>query len=214
MQKSSHLVREAQNFVFPLLEKHCAHYPFHNPSHTRSVFERSTYLALAENINSTDLEDLQIASIFHDTGFIEQYPKNEYIGAQIARHWLEEAGHPEERIEKIESLIMATVLFSHAKNTLEGIIQDADLDNIGTESAFAFSQSLLRELREVAHIELSDCAYWQFTYRVHNNFSFHTHTAQNERNRQKVLNVKHLESYLTMLDCEVPRGYDNLDKIV
>jgi len=111
-------------------------------------------------------------------------------------------------------MIMATVLFSQAQNTLEGIIQDADLDNIGTKDAFSFSQALLRELRDIAHIEVTDCAYWQFTYRVHNNFSFHTRVAQVERNRQKALNIKHLEAYLTMFECEVPRGYDNLDKIV
>jgi len=89
MQKSTHLVKKAQNTVFPLLEKYCGDYPFHNPAHTRGVFERATYLALTENINATDLEDLQIAALFHDTGFTEQYPKNEYIGSQIARGWLE-----------------------------------------------------------------------------------------------------------------------------
>lgn len=192
----------------------CAHYPFHNPEHTISVFDRATYLALMEGITSEDLEDLQVACLFHDTGFSKQYPKNEYIGAQIARQWLESIQHPEHRIRKVEEIIMATVLFSKANTLLEGIIQDADLDNIGTKLSFSFSQNLLKELRDIAGTEVSDCTYWQFTYRVHTNFQFHTRTAKRERNKQLSRNIRHLASYLEMLECEVPKEAGNLEKIV
>ena len=123
------LIESARSYCLDILRK-CEHYQYHNPSHTTGVFDRATYLALAEGIDGEDFEDLQLACLFHDTGFTEQYNKNEFIGAKIARHWLESHNHPEKRIEKIESLIMATVLFSEPKNHLEQIIQDADLDNI------------------------------------------------------------------------------------
>ena len=96
------LVEQAKEYIFPLLEKYCKNYPYHNPTHTELVYTRASYLGLAENVNSEDLEDLQLACIFHDTGFTEQYEKNEFIGARIARKWLEEKNHPKERIEKIE----------------------------------------------------------------------------------------------------------------
>jgi len=76
---SMSLVEQAKEFVFPLLEKSCGDYPYHNPNHTQLVYNRASYLGLAENVNSEDLEDLQIACIFHDTGFTEQYEKNEFI---------------------------------------------------------------------------------------------------------------------------------------
>lgn len=212
MNQSS-LVTHARAYSMDILTS-CEHYPFHNKEHTLSVFDRATYLALMEGITHDDLEDLQIACLFHDTGFTKQYPKNEYIGAQIARSWLEERRHPENRIRQIEEIIMATVLFSKAKNILEGIIQDADLDNIGTKDSFQFSQSLLKELREIAGTEVSDCTYWQFTYRVHTNFQFYTKTAKRERNKQLVRNIRHLASYLEMLECEVPKETGNLEKIV
>lgn len=209
----SSLIARARAYTSKLLE-YCHNYPFHNPEHTTSVFDRATYLALIEGIADEDLEDLQIACLFHDTGFTRQYPKNEYLGALIARKWLEETGHPEHRIQKIEEIIMATVLFSKPNTILEGIIQDADLDNIGTKDSFTFSQNLLKELRSIAGTEVSDCTYWQFTYRVHANFHFYTKTARHEREKQLARNVKHLKAYLEMLECEVPRDIGNLEKIV
>ncbi len=160
------------------------------------------------------MQDLQIAATFHDVGFIQQYAKNEYIGSQIAREWLEQKNYPEDRILLIEKMIMATVLFSEPKNILEQIIQDADLDNIGTTESFLNSQALLREIRDNANIEIGECSFWQFAYRVHKSYNFHTKTARKERNYQLRKNIKLLEAYLDMLGCEIPKHSHYLEKIV
>ncbi len=201
---STSLLDSARVYTNFLLEQ-CKAYPYHNPDHTRGVFDRATYLAMSEGIEGDDVEDLQLACLFHDTGFTVQYQKNEHIGAQIARKWLTEQHHPAERIEKIENIIMATVLFSKPKTHLEKIIQDADLDNIGTKSEFFYSQHLLEELRTIGQMETSDCAYWQFVYTLLTKYKFHTKTAKSERHDQQVLDVEHLEKFLTMMGCEVPR---------
>ncbi len=214
MKKTTTLVQKAYHHAIPLIEKHCGKYAFHNERHTKGVFERATYLALNENINYDEIEMLQIAALFHDIGFLEQYPKNEYIGSQMARKWLEEQNYPEEKIQKIEEMIMATVLFSQPKNILEEIIQDSDLDNIGTKESFECSRALFEEIRNIAHIEVQECTFWQFTYKVHKNFQFHTKTAQKERNKQLALNLKHLNAYLHMLGCEIPEETWNLERIV
>ena len=167
------LVEEAYAHTMELINYYCRDYFFHNWSHTQSVFDRSTYLALSEGISGTDLEDLQIAALFHDTGFSVQYAKNEYEGSQIARRWLESKNHDESRIQKIEKIIMATVLFSKPKTLLEEIIQDADLDNIGTKEGFKNSEKVLREYREIAKINISDCTYWQFSYKVFFHYIFY-----------------------------------------
>lgn len=140
MKQATSLVREAYKYVIPQLEKVCGNYFFHNPAHTINVLERATYLAMKEEITKQDLEDLQIASLFHDMGFLEQYKENEHIGAQMARNWLTAHNHDEIRIKKIDGMIMATILFSQPANILESIIQDADLDNIGTRESFISSQ--------------------------------------------------------------------------
>lgn len=197
------LVESAREYCMNLL-KQCETYPYHNPAHTLGVLDRATYLALAENVEGEDFEDLQIACLFHDTGFTVQYEKNEYHGAQIARKWLTEHEHPKKRIEKIEQMIMATVLFSKPKTHLENIIQDADLDNIGTKSEFFYSQHLLEEIRTIGKAQISDCAFWQFVYTLLTRYKFHTDTAKSERHEQQVRDVEHMEKFLTMIGCEIP----------
>jgi len=192
------LVDSARTYTSSILEV-CKNYPYHNPRHTQGVYDRATYLAMAEGVDGDDLEDLQLACLFHDTGFSEQYQKNEHIGAKIARKWLTEQGHPSDRIEKIENIIMATVLFSKPKTHLEKIIQDADLDNIGTREEFFYSQRLLEELRMIGHMETSDCAYWQYVYTLLTEYKFHTKTAKHERHDQQILDIEHLEKFLTMM---------------
>lgn len=145
---SKSIIEEAKIYTQDLLQV-CKDYAYHNPAHSISVLDRATYIALAEDVNNEDLEDLQLACLFHDTGFSEQYEKNEHIGAKIARKWLEDRNHPKERIDKIEKIIMATVLFSTPHTHLEKIIQDADLDNIGTKAEFVYSQNYLSEIRTV-----------------------------------------------------------------
>lgn len=199
------LVSQARTYVAGLLE-YCKDYPYHNPAHTWWVYDRATYLAVVEDIGSVDLEDLQLAALFHDTGFTEQYEKNEHIGAKIARKWLEAHHHPEDRIEKIEDIIMATVLFSKPRTHLQCIIQDADLDNIGTNEEFIFSQRYLQELRTIGKTEIGDCAFWQFVYTLLTRYKFHTETAKKERHNQQVLDVQHMETYLTMIGCGIPKA--------
>lgn len=197
------IVEQVHSYTTELLKK-CERYPYHNPEHTQLVYDRATYLALAEWVDGEDLEDLQIACYFHDTGFTEQYQKNEHIWARIARKWLTEKWHTEDRIEKIEGIIMATVLFSKPQTHLECIIQDADLDNIGTKSEFFFSQRMLEELRTIGWVEISDCSYWQFVFTLLTKYKFHTDTAKNERHDQQLRDVDHMEKYLTMIGCEIP----------
>jgi hypothetical protein len=43
------LVEQAKIYTNNLLLV-CKDYPYHNPAHTVSVFNRATYLALAENV--------------------------------------------------------------------------------------------------------------------------------------------------------------------
>lgn len=199
----SMIIEWAKSYVFDILRR-CENYQYHNPGHTKWVLDRATYLAMAEWVDGEDLEDLQLACLFHDTGFTEQYEKNEYIGAKIARKWLEAHEHPEKRIEKIENIIMATVLFSKPKTHLEEIIQDADLDNIGTKEEFYYSLDYLDEIRTVGHVDISDCSYWQFVYTLLTRYKFHTKTAKSERHDQQLRDVDHMEKFITMIGCELP----------
>ncbi len=198
------IVKKAQEYALGIIQENCSHYPFHNVQHTTNVFHRTQKLAHEENLSPEDTEDLQIAALFHDTGFAKQYPKNEYIWARIAKNWLKKQNYPEDRIEKIENMIMATVLFATPNNLLEEIIQDADLDNLGRHDNFQSSKNLLKELRTIAKIDISDKKFFTFVYELLSVYQFHTFSGIKERRAKKLAYLEQITDYLISHDYEVP----------
>jgi len=139
-----------------------------------------------------------LAALFHDTGFTRQYTDNEKIGAEIARRYLENIYYPQDRIQKIERLIQATVLFSDANDILEGIIQDADLDNLGRKDCFIKTLLVRKELITINHMDMPKRKWLSFTYNLMRNYHYKTSTAQSEREVTQNLNIKKLEEKIAL----------------
>lgn len=185
------IINNVLRYVLDLLEK-VNHFPYHNINHTLDVYSRSEYLADKEFVHLEEKTDLLLAALFHDTGFIEQYNQNEVIGARIAREYLESINWREERISRIEWIIMATVVFSKPHNKLEQIIQDADFDNLGRKDCLSKTMSLKKELRIISKINIPTrdwlmSSYWLF--RIH---KYNTLTAIIERDSTKQENINKL----------------------
>ena len=131
-----------------------------------------------EGISGEDKTDLLIAALFHDTGFTVKYTDNEKIGMSIARTYLKDISYNESRIQKIERLILATVLFAEANDILEGIIQDADLDNLGRKDCFIKTLLVRKELNSVAHMNVSKARWLEISYNLIRTFKYRTNTAK------------------------------------
>lgn len=170
------------------------HYPYHNINHTMDVYLRVWYLCEKEGIWKEDTTDLLIAALFHDTGFIVQYMNNESLGAKIARTYLESMGHSESRIQKVERCILSTILFSEARDILEGIMQDADLDNLGRKDCFTKTLLVWKELITIAHIDIPKEKWLQTSLNLLWNYTYKTTTAKKEREDQKKQNIHDLEN--------------------
>lgn len=97
---------------------------------------------------------------------------------QIARMYLEKIGYMESRIEKIERLILATVLFAEASDILESIIQDADLDNLGRKDCFVKTLLVRKELNTIAHMNISKTKWLEISYNLIHNYVYKTATAR------------------------------------
>ena len=82
------------------------------------------------------------------------------------------------RIQKIERLILATVLFSDANDILEGIIQDADLDNLGRKDCFIKTLLVRKELNTIAHMDVSKAKWLEVSYNLIRTFKYRTATAK------------------------------------
>ncbi|MDP2103634.1 MAG: HD domain-containing protein [Candidatus Gracilibacteria bacterium] len=191
------IINSALRYVLDLLDP-INHYPYHNINHTLDVYTRVGYLCDKEGVRLEDKTDLLLAALFHDTGFTRRYTANEGIGAEIAKKYLENINYPVKRIQKIERLIVATVLFSEVHDLLEGIIQDADLDNLGRKDCFIKTLLVRKELITIGHMELSKQKWLDSTYNLLRTYQYKTPTAQRERNALRLSNLKKLEQKIAL----------------
>jgi predicted metal-dependent HD superfamily phosphohydrolase len=139
----------AEAFAYDLLKKHLpANLYYHNLAHTIDVTESTERLCQLEKLDSDNTILLKTAAVFHDTGFIEQYDKNEPIGARLAGEHLPQFGYTPEQIATIQQLILSTASPRQPDGIMQKIICDADLDYTGRADFFTISQSLRREWAE------------------------------------------------------------------
>ncbi|NDK09856.1 HD domain-containing protein [Candidatus Gracilibacteria bacterium] len=192
---NKNLIIDVKNYVnylmLPLDELYYHHY-----EHALSVMERAMYLATMEGCESSDIELLCIASLFHDTGFVIQYDNNENIGAKIAQNFLKTILYPEDKIKIIEHLILATAPEKEPKTLLEKIIKDADMDNLGREDFFDIASKLKHERETIKKIKIRDPDWHHAALDIIQGHSFYTPTQIKERNQKLIENTEELRKQL------------------
>lgn len=119
---------------------------YHGAFHTANVVKSVERLAIMEGVINEDALLLKAAALFHDVGFVEQYEKNESIGARIARGWLPKYGFNAEQVDKVCQLILITNVDTQPTTLLEKIIRDSDLDYLGRDDFMVISENLKKEL--------------------------------------------------------------------
>jgi len=143
MKNNNPIVKSAQEYVFNLFrDKLQPDYVYHNYKHTVQTTKACKELAEAYNITSRDYEVLMLASIFHDTGYTEQYQGHEEVSVKLLKDFLKDE-YPQEDVSKIEDLILSTKPFTVPNGTLQEILHDADYINIGKKK-FCDRADLLR----------------------------------------------------------------------
>lgn len=145
----SSLFNDVKNFVFELFKtKLKPNVIYHNFSHTEYVANAAYEIGQGENLSEDELEVVVLASWFHDTGFVIGHEKHELESVKIARSYLLGKGMSADKIELIESCILATDIEKIPVTKLEKVICDADLSHLGTEF-FKEKSNLLRKEWEV-----------------------------------------------------------------
>jgi len=191
----SNTVLKAKKYVEELLSPlKKKWYEFHNLDHTLSVFERASYLAQMEWLDEEIQEIIQLAALFHDTWFIKQYDNNEVIWAEIAEKWLKEQNFPEDKIDIIKQIILATILGSPTNTILEKIIKDSDMDNLWRDDCCKLEEALRNELKNIKNIKFTDKERYDRINSYIQPFKFFTETQKKERNEKLKENKKTLKT--------------------
>jgi HD superfamily phosphodiesterase len=187
--KDNKVLQRAKKYVNKLLVPLERHY-YHSYNHAIEVMERAIYIWEKEGLNDADLEIVGLAGLFHDTGFIIQYDKNEPIWAKIAQNYLKSVLYPEDKIKTIERMILATDIdYKEAKDIYEKIIKDADLDNLGRKDFVEKSHSLRKEIEVIKNIKIKDPDWNHWSVELLKEHQFETLTQKMERNNIKQENL-------------------------
>jgi predicted metal-dependent HD superfamily phosphohydrolase len=187
---------KAERHIMRVLEKGLSeklHY--HSIEHTRDVVKAVERIALMEGVTDEGLFLLKSAATYHDAGFVEEYDKNEPIGARLAEEILPKYGYTEQHIQTIKELIYVTQVPHNPKNKLEEIMCDADLDYLGRDDFHEIADKLRRELREHGKIS-SDRKWDEIQVMFLEQHKYFTETSKKTRQEKKNKNVEEVKAKL------------------
>jgi len=179
----AYILNRLQNELAPTLSYHGFH-------HTLDVMQAAMKIADEENITEEEKKLLRIAVAFHDAGFIYIYKGHEQKGCEMAKEALPRFGFSPQQIEAICQMIMATKIPQDAKNKLDEIICDADLDYLGREDVYLVAATLFEEAK--IYLNIPDEEKWdQVQIRFLTQHHYYTSYSKKTREPGK---LKYLES--------------------
>ena len=194
---SEEFINKVRQDVFRIYETYAPpENVYHNIHHTTEVVLAAREIAGVEEINDDDLELLLIAAWYHDVGYVEKCKGHEDISIERASEFLKQNNYPEDRIEKITSLIKATQMPQSPKNRLEEILCDADLHHLGTREFKEKGELLYIELKSKGLIDFNDEQWLEHSVEFMNNHSYFTNYAKETFAAQKNINLFKLEKRL------------------
>lgn len=128
----SQFAKNAETYVIDLLKKGLKpEHGYHNLNHTLSVRDATQELGARYRLSNEEMELLEIAGLFHDTGFTKTYVGHEEVSKQIAAAFLDKEAYPKEKLDQVMRLIEVTKVGVEPELLLEKIIKDADFNTNG-----------------------------------------------------------------------------------
>jgi predicted metal-dependent HD superfamily phosphohydrolase len=189
----SQLVKNAEVYVVGLLKSGLTpDHIYHDLRHTLTVRDATQELGHRYRLNDEELELLELAGLFHDTGFTETYVGHEDVSKEIATAFLQKEQVSPEKIEQVCRLIEVTKVGVEPELLLEKIIKDADFNTNGTTYEEK-SAALRKEWEVFCNQTMSDEAWTENGLQFWDNHRFYTGEAQalyGESKRKTVKNLK------------------------
>ena len=171
---------------------------YHDVSHTLNVEKSAMRYAQLEGINPHELQLLQTAALYHDTGYLFEYQTNEEYAVQLAQKQLPKFGYSADEIDVVTRIIRATES-SEPQTVLEKIMCDADHDYLGRPDYYTIANKLRDELKNQGRTFTEyDWLNFQLNY-LSNVHRYHTDTAKNIRLSGKQVRISELRNSLQTL---------------
>jgi predicted metal-dependent HD superfamily phosphohydrolase len=166
---------------------------YHTFEHTAEVTAACLEIGGALGLGSAELEILQLAGWFHDTGYVELRDGHEAVSARIAREFLASHGLPDATVAQVERCIMATHYPQQPRSLMEEVICDADLIYLGRDRYAEQSSALRSEWESTQGLVYTDAEWLDSNIEFLTGGRYHTPYARSRYDAARAGNLRMLE---------------------
>ncbi len=176
---------------------------YHDLFHTLNVEKAAIRLGRLEGLNEDELMLLRTASLYHDSGFIFNYHRNELHSVRLMEQHLPNYGYDKEQIEIIRSMILVTASNVEPVTLLEQLMCDADHDYIGRADYYVVSEKLRVEI-EAMESKMTDLEWidFQIDY-LQTEHKYYSISAKNIRDKGKKNRIMELKEKRKLILQEI-----------
>jgi len=170
-------------------------YVFHNFQHVCDVVAAARTIGASFRLEADEMEVLELAAWFHDTGYGQGKQGHEERSQQHARYFLRQRDYSEDRLREVLRLIEATRMDYEPQDLMQEIIRDADFSHLGSEHYWDRCSRIRQELLMTQQAFMPEEEWVEFELEFMNKHRYHTTVAQMLYDETKKKNVKQLKKY-------------------
>ncbi|MEO8069425.1 MAG: polyphosphate kinase 1 [Flavobacteriales bacterium] len=174
-------------------ERMPSHLVFHDLEHTLAVTRTAQAIGRACRLVRHELLLLELAGLFHDTGYALKRKGHEKESARIASLFLAKHGVSKTDQMRVRALIMATRPAMEPRGVLQQVLRDADQAKAGQPDFQEKSERLRDELAHVQAKPPGAKAWLRANIAYLQAHRFHTAQAQKRYAAQKAINLLELK---------------------
>ncbi|MBB6372242.1 Pycsar system effector family protein [Chryseobacterium shigense] len=192
------ILHKAKDYVEILFkDKLSSVYFYHNFIHTTYTVNKAEEIMRNTPVSKEDQEKVLLALWFHDTGYVECAQNHEEKGVTILTDFLKQENYPENYIEDVSKLIIATKITYEPQNLLEKIVKDADCSHFASHDYNDISDALRKEW-ELTNVRCFSNDEWNAgnLEMLKNKHHYYTEYAQENWEPLKKKNIKKIEKKL------------------
>ncbi len=199
--KNKELIKKARAYTRELMSTNMSPevYQYHNLAHVNDMKEVALSLAESYNLDEDEKANIEIACLFHDTGYNEGCEGHEARAVDMLNSFFSDEDISHNRLARIAELIKATEMSSPAGDLSNKIMKDADCHHVGTKEFFAKSALLKAEMEALKGENISEKTWITENLKFLHEHKFYTPVAETTYNDRKRKNILKVQKQLTGL---------------
>ncbi|MBX2894338.1 MAG: HD domain-containing protein [Cyclobacteriaceae bacterium] len=187
------LIRKSREYAEGIFKNLPEGFCYHSANHTAEVVKAAEEIGRHSSLTEDEMETVQIAAWFHDTGYSTDFLQHEKVSAEKAGELLTVWGATEEKIKAVRDAIAATKMPQRPVNLVDKVLCDADLYHLSTDQCEKFSNLLRQEMETVKDIKFTEEEWLRFNIqflKTHTYFTPYGRTVLEDRKKKNIKKLK------------------------